>query len=205
MEIDVTWAGTVTLNFVREFLHMSISPVVEVYLSGDTGWLGDGLGEEGREAVPRSRQLSHYAATNPATKLLPTSCLSKTSPSTLPCLPPRSTCLSPPSSSIYFPQHWGSVGWLSYYAATNPATKLFWPPCPRPRRWLRPADKIKKMHKFTFDYLNKCSPNRRKFNSFNNETAIVKYCLNSQFEPHVVVLKGRRLVAPGSCQLVKFL
>ena len=61
------------------------------------------------------------------------------------------------------------------------------------------------MHKFTFDYLNKCSPNRRKFNSFNNETAIVKYCLNSQFEPHVVVLKGRRLVAPGSCQLVKFL
>ena len=59
------------------------------------------MGEEGREAVPRSRQLSHYAATNPATKLLPTSCLSNTSLPTFPCRPPRSTCLSAPSSTSF--------------------------------------------------------------------------------------------------------
>ena len=99
----LAWIGRNCISLWILFTNfcMSISPIVEVYLSGDRGWLGDGLGEEGREAVPRSRQLSHYAATNPATKLLPTSCLSTTSLPTLPCLPPRSTCLSPPSSTTF--------------------------------------------------------------------------------------------------------
>ena len=160
---------------------MSISPVVEVYLSGDRGWLGDGLGEEGgRPSVSATLTLCGNESCNEAASNL----LLVHKFSTNLALSATEVNMLVSSFFNYFPQHWGSVGWLSYYAATNPATKLFWPPCPRPRRWLRPADKRRKNRQIYFSKychaiavvvpapIGHINPNVGKFNFFDKLTMV---------------------------------